>query len=334
MSVYSGSTLEADISSAKMDLRHSFKCVTQSRPIRFLIGPNNESYFVHPALISKHTSALNARIDGITGPPTKVRIVLSDLEEDTWVNFLEYIYLGYYTPVEHTIIKEIYSDHEDDLDSEAEVTPPTTVDETEPVPESWLEPVLDPGFGFGSKSKKKGRKTTHAAWDMLDSVPLPVDPAPAKLSKPEGSKQGKTWAAFQARHFEVVVPSLPLSARANRSHLEDYTCVFLGHAKLFVLATSWGVEHLPELALRGLHETLVNFTLYHERTVDIARLLEYCYNGTWVEQDGHSRLQDLVMDFVACNITKLIDNDGFQDVLRADNSAGVALMKKLVKHLI
>lgn len=81
------------------------------------------------------------------------------------------------------------------------------------------------------------------------------------------------------RHEHTVrqgIISLP-PARANRGANEDYTEVFLSHARLYVFADKYDIQPLKTLALEELHDKLATYTLYRGRTGDILALLRYVY---------------------------------------------------------
>jgi hypothetical protein len=85
------------------------------------------------------------------------------------------------------------------------------------------------------------------------------------------------------------------------SHVkQDYTGVFLAHARLYVLADKYGIEPLESLSLHKLHATLKRFTLHRARIGDILKLARYAYeNGSDYESN---KLRALVSEYIACEI--------------------------------
>jgi hypothetical protein len=81
---------------------------------------------------------------------------------------------------------------------------------------------------------------------------------------------------------------------------QDYTGVFLAHARLYVFADKYGIEPLESLSLHKLHITLKSFTLYRARIGDILKLIRYAYeNGPDYESN---KLRALVSKYVAYEI--------------------------------
>ena len=91
---------------------------------------------------------------------------------------------------------------------------------------------------------------------------------------------------------------------------EDYTNVFLTHARLVTFADRYAVNKLMKLSLYHLHTTLVSFELFDKRIEDVVSLIEYCY-----KDDTPEALQYLVRQYTACNVEKLWRSEAFQQLL-------------------
>jgi len=84
---------------------------------------------------------------------------------------------------------------------------------------------------------------------------------------------------------------------------QDYTGVFLAHARLYVFANKYGIEPLESLSLHKLHVTLKSFTLYRARIGDILKLVRYAYkNGPDYESN---KLRALVSEYITCEINTI-----------------------------
>lgn len=123
------------------------------------------------------------------------------------------------------------------------------------------------------------------------------------------------------------------SARINEQACEDYTDVFLSHARLYVFADTYGIERLRVLSLQKLHQSLVNFTLFAERTTDIALLLQYAYQHTPERTDTMDDLRELLIRYVCCHLEQIKSNSVFQETLKAENSSSVDLIEILLPSL-
>jgi hypothetical protein len=83
---------------------------------------------------------------------------------------------------------------------------------------------------------------------------------------------------------------------SNTDSKEDFTPVFLGHTRLYVLANKYGIENLTLLALQKLHMTLVLFRLYESRISGILKLVRYTYLNTARTKDP---LRALITEYIA-----------------------------------
>jgi hypothetical protein len=67
-----------------------------THPFRFLIGPSKKTIYVHAGLVAQHSSSLGALVNG---PMTEARekcAFLEDIDEDTFMRFIEYLYTDNY----------------------------------------------------------------------------------------------------------------------------------------------------------------------------------------------------------------------------------------------
>ena len=96
---------------------------------------------------------------------------------------------------------------------------------------------------------------------------------------------------------------------------EDYTNVFLCHARVYVLAEKYDIKELCALALHKLQQTLEVFHVYAKRVRDIVNLVRYSYsnentrdNEVGQDIDG---LRKLIVHYVACVFETVASDDSF-----------------------
>lgn len=102
------------------------------------------------------------------------------------------------------------------------------------------------------------------------------------------------------------------SSRIDGLPRENFTPVFLAHAKLFELADRYNVGLLAQLSLHKLHRTLCGFTLSDGGNSHIWNLVRHCY-----ESPQPQALRDLVAFYIAAkprdlwkvDETRLLAND-------------------------
>ena len=102
--------------------------------------------------------------------------------------------------------------------------------------------------------------------------------------------------------------------RANGAPSENYTDVFLSHARLYVFAEQYEIQKLRMLALDNLHNTLKVFHLYKECTGDIISLLRYAYANTNHRVNGED-LRALLTDYMGFEMDTLMEDGGFRDLM-------------------
>ena len=112
--------------------------------------------------------------------------------------------------------------------------------------------------------------------------------------------------------FEIPPP------RSNQSSEEDYTEVFLSHARLYVFADKYDIQSLKVLALEELHATLEIYTLYPARTGDIVTLLRYVYANTGQSDGGEEDLRMMLKGYVGYEMDTLINDGDFRDLMIED----------------
>jgi len=129
----------------------------------------------------------------------------------------------------------------------------------------------------------------------------------------EVSSQKQTlWDEFK-RKYNASPPYTYV--RKNFEKCEDYTDVFLCHARVYVFAEKYDIAELRKLALCKLKQILQDFHVYDERIEDIVSLIRYSYNNdnTRDNEPGEDidTLRRLVIHYVVCLYETIAKDDGF-----------------------
>ncbi|KFY87882.1 hypothetical protein V498_06982 [Pseudogymnoascus sp. VKM F-4517 (FW-2822)] len=283
--------------------------VFTSPQFTFSIGENNVKVTVNAAAIAQQSQALDALINGSMKEAQTGIVTFKDVHEDTFIRVCQFAYTGdYETPV---FIQRPESGLPDKASS---VSPPPNVDANEPgemaeEPESEqgeLAPQVHPSFG----AKKKHKKISKSRF-LRD--------------------------LFDKKDFDVETPRLSAKCRCevrqNSCAEEDYTPVFLGHARLYVFADKWGIEALKTLSLHKLHKTLATFTPYSARLGDVAELVRYTYDHTPDFSHEMDDLRSLVMDYLTCEVTDLIRSREFDQLLEQGGPFARDLVHMMMKRI-
>ncbi|KAM3422067.1 hypothetical protein BST61_g2443 [Cercospora zeina] len=302
-------------------------------------------YYVPPALISEHSEVLHELMHEDDGETVKTWIALEDVDEDTFARFVEYLYTGEYAaakPMPRVQSIEALATENSDF----ELTPAT----------SKVDPHEGFGLQRGSLDEPRQDFWCNQVFRVGDSAPqAPPEAmndevfgfAPSKkvvkagkvAKKPEPEKatisaQKKAWETFKALSWPVAKKEAKgpeYFARPNENGDEDYTRVLLSHARLHVFACVWDITRLKALTLKNLHKTLVAFTIFDACALDIAELMVYSYS----EQGDRSvaELRELVNDYVACNVQKLMKVSAFRDAVKGCEGASFHLFELVVERM-
>ena len=245
---------------------------------------------------------------------------LKDIDEGTFVRFIEWAHRGYYTAAEFTRVEMEEQPHESEIQDHVEIeAPPQEVlqsswDQTPaPAEEDALAssppPDIEPDqpLQFG-RPHKKGKKSKDFGYWGMQVEHSEYDATPRnKRELKEAFIRRKPTVRQDALQ---VPPPLP-----NQSSEEDYTDVFLSHARLYVFADKYDIQALKDLALDELHATLKIYDLYPTRTGDITELLRYAYANSSDSPEGVEDLRTLIMQYVSYEMDTLIDDEGFKDLM-------------------
>ena len=253
---------------------------------------------VHSALIAHHSKPLGVLVNGNMSEAKGGCTLLEDVDEGTFVRFSQYAYTGDYIAADPDIIR-----------GDGETPPPPSPSEPDPCEPSVANDDESWGYFSASKKNKKTGKLVPQA---------------------SQSKKYGLWDNFKNASYAISPPFQP---RKNRESWEDYTEVFLCHAKLYVFADMYDIGPLRDLSLHKLQRTLAEFTLYDQRVEDIVRLLRYSYSNTTHHPGSVDNLRSLVVHYSACVVDELWQSVEFQSLLEEMASFGRDLIKQMLKRL-
>ena len=220
--------------------------------------------------------------------------LLEDVDEATFVRFIRWTYSKDYPAAEHAIVEDEEHLNPTTEDSLAGGANASTSSETKPEP----DPADDDWGVWGSVRKKdKKKKKENTA------------PPPGTLKESFITKSDGVW---------VFDDTLVASGRSNKSPKEDYTDVFLGHARLYVFAEKYDIQPLKELALHRLQHTLAIYTLYPERVSDVIALLKYVYANTAEAAEGVEDIRTMLAHYVGTEMGVLVRDGEIRDLMLDD----------------
>ncbi|KAI1947732.1 hypothetical protein LOZ12_003654 [Ophidiomyces ophidiicola] len=272
-----------------------------SSPIfQFLIGAEKELFTIHTALIVDHSEPLSVLISGGMAEAREGYAWLEDTDPQTFARFGQYLYTGDYEAADPNIIPsppEIVSNAPDEFPDDSLADTLEAEDH-----KLWL-----------CKKKDKGKKKRLIQRN---------DPVQILDMKPTN---------FSDLKYDAAVHNFKKDPRRNMEPCEDYTEVFLCHARLYTFADKYDIPGLKDACLYKLHKTLVGFTLYKERRQDIVELVRYTYLNTRDMIEPMEKLRFLVIQYVASVAQELVQSTQFIELLGNMGQVGRDLIPRLVE---
>lgn len=297
-----------------------------SAPFKFIVGGN--AFYVHAELVSGHSRPLGRMINGERSEAQQGFAILRDLDESTFVRFVEWAYQGYYTSGECACRPSSTAKSESNL-SRTDIPPAEAPVAEEPVMESAIDAEqMDNeqvnwqwSFDDSRPKRKKGKQN-----------PSNVDFLGKPVTQPLRRQLRETFFQRKAtvRKESIIIPP----PRRNQDPNEDYTDVFLSHAKLYVFADMYAIEALKVLALENLHSVLAIFDLYDECTPDIIALLQYAYANTKAMVGYTDNMRVLLADYIGCEMDTLIKDESFRDLMIEEGGALLGDFLRMVQKRI
>jgi hypothetical protein len=212
------------------------------------------------------------------------RAIWGEVDEETFICFSQYVYTGDYDEAKRTTL-------------EVEEVTPDQVEQGKAVEASWKPFVA---------SKRKA------------VFGIPSGPPSSSMFSPPATvmmtKKNMLWDTFNKLHPLPPTHS-PGVSRVNGAD-DNYTEIFLCHARIYVFADYYGVEALQTLALCKLRQALATFKLDAESCGDINELIRYCFDKTVDNGEQADKLASLVCFYAACKVEDLWKNTEFQDLTR------------------
>ena len=120
--------------------------------------------------------------------------------------------------------------------------------------------------------------------------------------------------------------------RPNLNATEDYTNVFLSHARVYVFADQYDVQGLKSSALKELHLALAHYILHPERTGDIIALIHYVYSNTGESVFGVEDLRSVLKEYMSCEMDTLMQDSAFKELMFEDGGALLGDFMKAVER--
>jgi hypothetical protein len=247
---------------------------------------------------------------------------LSDVQEEDFARFFQFAYTGDYSAPLY-IIDESASD--DGIGSQPEEKVVTDAESERGSPEEFARVRLK---------------------DRRRRVAIPQDPDVEKRfpSRPMYQKWGPEWIAwkvddypinlsfkFENKRFYTDLPRKELfdacEPTSNTSPKQDFTPVFLAHARLYEFAERYMITTLKHLVLQKLHQTLLRFEIHVNRVRDIVELVRFAYSND--HTSNVEELRVLVTVYVASEFEVIRSSEEFETLLQEGGPFVLYLLRLL-----
>ncbi|KAH6877723.1 hypothetical protein BKA58DRAFT_408513 [Alternaria rosae] len=246
-----------------------------------------------------------------------------DMEPDDFARCVEYSYRCDYTAPSWTLDERIVkNDDTKGAADDVEVPPPPEPEtETEPETVAYDDVIPDSYWGLSKAQKVKKMK----AWQE----------AAAKANQATSSLRQNFQGREYLTHSEPKTAMLDrFQPTENSAPEQDFTPVFLAHARLYTFACMRLIDPLKRLALHKLHQTLLKFKLYDRRVGDVVELARYAYdNGEDRKPDGTIEdLRKLVVEYIACEVSTIGKHEAFAPLLQEGGEFVVDFWRIIAKE--
>jgi hypothetical protein len=220
------------------------------------------------------------------------RVEWPDIDEKTFVRFAQWVYSGTYVTEEPHIL----------LDSSL---------------------IQTPALPSATNAQPEGKAPEKPLYSLASTC----GPLGSMRTLPDRGKLIKKFLDESG----IAYPSsgAAFSPRENKEGCEDYTGVFLCHAKLYVMADKYDIPSLKQLSLHRLHATLKEFNLYPSRMNDIATLTKYVFENT-VPEDS---IRSMITLYYACIVEDAHKQDGLKSLIEEIPDFALGLISKMIDRL-
>lgn len=150
--------------------------------------------------------------------------------------------------------------------------------------------------------------------------------------KRKGMDKSRMWKDFIRLSLEDSELYPPIGIILGSEESEDasvsYADAFIHHARVYVLADRYGIQHLMNIAFGKLHASLVGFPMDVAGPDDVVALLCYCF-----EHAAPEKLRKLVVLYAACKAKQLWKCKGFGELMATSGEFSREVMESVMLRL-
>lgn len=317
-----------------------FPSILLSEPFNFIIGPQKRLFTIHGAAVSRLSKSLNDLLTGDMGEANDHCVYWEDVDEKTFLRFAQWAYTRDYISADPEFVVAAPQLANSKQDSAANPSVDGTVYSLASfkiIDENHTKDTCEYCGGISRSNMSIQCSSCLRSFSTLYCSScsryqqykcLQCRNVPEKGSLEKGSKKQSMIQTFN-NSKEYISPTISYTPRKNRKSCEEYSEVFLSHARLYTLADKYDILELRELSLHKIYVSLKEFTLYLSRVGDVVKLTSYSFENT-VTGD---KLRTLLVDYCACIIEDILENEGFKELVDNSSDFAFALIKKMKSRL-
>ncbi|KAI4936011.1 hypothetical protein J4E85_001339 [Alternaria conjuncta] len=275
----------------------SFEDLIQSKLFTFYIGKEKKEFVIHSKAVAANSWHFHALVDNGMRHSQESSVEYPDMEPDDFARFVEYSYRYDYTAPSWV---------QDDKVAQSDNKEGTDHSDEDPYPIS----SRSPGGAKGAKKMAGANSTTQPLRQSFSQREYLMSQEPKTIM------------------LERFLPP------ENSAPEQDFTPIFLAHARLYTFACMRLIDPLKRLALHKLHQTLLKFKLYDRRVGDVVELARYAYdNGEDRKPDGTIEdLRKLVVEYIACEVSTIGKHEAFAPLLQEGGEFVVDFWRIIAKE--
>ncbi len=266
---------------------------------------------MHSKAVAATSQVFDTLVNGGMSEAQTRSAELKDVDEATFVRFLEYAYRHEYT--DPPLVQDA-SSYENPIHNSGVIVTPSLENRNPVSDEEYIQEVVEApsenAFDWGDWTNSRSAPSAFGAV------------ASSKKSKKHSKNLSSSRSAFNMRQYvcptfqDSTAPGTGNDAQPLAPSM-SFALLFLTHARLYTLADMRMIYPLKELALHKLHKALIKFELHPQRLGDVVELARYAYDhGEDRSADGRiDALRDMIVNYVACEMKVLGKHAEFRDLM-------------------
>jgi hypothetical protein len=294
----------------------------------FYIGKEKKPFVIHSSAVAATSGPFRALVNGNLIEAKKRCADLDDVEPEDFVRFLEYAYRRDYTAPSWIHDESACKVDQQDDSQVAEEPPPPPDD----IPEAVYDSEVEPESPYEDAPAPEHEDTTEGILTPIIPRP-PISGETYGMAILRAKLHRRNYIGDAAPNADIIEESKP---KSNSAADQDFTPVFLAHARLYTFADMRLIYPLKGLALQKLYMTLSAFQLYHRRVGDIVKLARYAYDhGSDRSTAGVvNDLRELVVEYIASEVEIFGKHPDFKALLEDGGEFVTDFWRVVTKYLL